>query len=77
MANEHTDRIEAARVYGESLTDKGISGKIVSGRNGVRVEIDHIESSRHAENAISWEDLDRADDDELIKIIDDLVSAVA
>lgn len=77
MANEHTNRIEAARVYGESLADEGILGKIVSGRNGVRVEIDHLESSRHAENAVSWEDLDRAGDDELIKIIDDLVSAVA
>jgi len=77
MANEHTDLIEAARVHAEGLVaTKGIRGKIVSNRHGVTIEVDHPASDRHGENAISWDDLDKAEDNVLIAMIDDLVANV-
>ncbi len=78
MSNEHTDRIEAARVHAEGLVaSRGIRGKIVSNRHGVTIEVDHPASDRHGENAISWDELDKADDNVLIEMIDDLVANVA
>lgn len=75
MADTYPQAIERAADYANGL-GSDISGKIITDRNGVRIEVDHRPSGKHAEDGRSWEEMDAGAHNELISIIDELVRTV-
>lgn len=76
--SEHDQSIRAAEQYAKSLWSKhGIKVHIVDEETGLRIEVDHPLTSRHGEDALTWEDLDTEGEGALIRAIDELVKVVA
>ena len=77
-SSRHDDAVREAEHYATSLWSKhSVKVHIVDQEIGLRIEVDHPLTSRHGEDALSWDELDAEGEGALRRVIDELVAVVA